>query len=101
MSKQYYFKQFSLAYVLSLSVKNISISSYSVKSNSSNSKNSVLVLSRSIFIQIISSIFFKYNLVWVHSLIVKKYLFQAIQFIQTILIQPNQFSISKILFTLS
>ena len=36
----FYFKQFSLAWVQSLIVKNISILSYSVKSNSSNSTNS-------------------------------------------------------------
>ena len=42
---------------------------------------------KSIFIQIFSS-------VWVHNLIVKTFLFQAIQFIQTVLIQLIQFSIS-------
>ena len=39
--KQFYFKQFSLASVHCLIVKNISISSYSVYLNSSNSANSV------------------------------------------------------------
>ena len=38
---QFYFKQFSLAWVHSLIVKNIFISSYSVFSNSFNSTNSV------------------------------------------------------------
>ena len=38
-NSQFYFKQFSLALVHSLIVKNISISSYSVYSNSSNSAN--------------------------------------------------------------
>ena len=38
---QFYFKQFSLAWVHSLIVKYISISNYSVKSDSSNSANSV------------------------------------------------------------
>ena len=41
LNNQFYFKQFSLALVHSLIVKNISISSYSVYSNSSNSTNSV------------------------------------------------------------
>ena len=36
-NNQFYFKQFSLAWVHSLIVKNISISSYSVYANSSNS----------------------------------------------------------------
>ena len=40
-NNQFYFKKFSLAWVHSLIVKNISISSYSVQSNSSNSNNSV------------------------------------------------------------
>ena len=40
-NNQFYFKQLSLAWVQSLIVKNISISSYSVYSNSSNSNNSV------------------------------------------------------------
>ena len=42
LNNQFYFKQFSLACVLSLIVKNISISSYSFYSNSSNSAHSVL-----------------------------------------------------------
>ena len=41
LCKQFYFKQFSLAWVYSLIVKNISISNYTVFSNSSNSNNSV------------------------------------------------------------
>ena len=41
LCSQFYFKQFSLAWVYSLIVKNISISNYSVYSNSSNSANSV------------------------------------------------------------
>ena len=40
-NNQLYLKQFSLAWVHSLIVKNISFSSYSVLSNSSNSANSV------------------------------------------------------------
>ena len=40
-NNQFYFKQFSLALVHSLIVKNISILSYSVYSNGSNSANSV------------------------------------------------------------
>ena len=36
--------------------------------------------------QIVSSIFKKFSLAWVHTLIVKTYLFQPIQFIQTVLI---------------
>ena len=40
-NKQLHFKQFNLALVHSLIVKNISILSYSVLSNSSNSNNSV------------------------------------------------------------
>ena len=40
-NNQFYFKQSSLAWVHSLIVKNISISSYSVESNSSNLNNSV------------------------------------------------------------
>ena len=37
--------------------------------------------------------FFKqFSLAWIHSFIVKTFLFQAIQFIQTILIQLIQFS---------
>ena len=45
--------------------------------------------------QIVSSIFKKFSLACVHRLIVKKkFLFQAIQFIQTVLIQVIQFSIS-------
>ena len=35
-----------------------------------------------------------FSLAWVHSLIVKTSLFQAIQFSQTVLIQPIQFSLS-------
>ena len=38
---QFYFKQFSLAWVHSLIVKNITISNYSVYSNNSNSNNFV------------------------------------------------------------
>ena len=34
------------------------------------------------------------SLAYVHSLLIKTFLFQAIQFIQTVLIQPIQFSIS-------
>ena len=41
VNNQFYFKQFSLAWVHSLIVKNISISNYLVYSNSSNSDNSV------------------------------------------------------------
>ena len=42
-----------------------------------------------------SQFYFKqFSLAWVHSLIVKTFLFQAIQFIQTVLIQLIQFSIS-------
>ena len=41
LCKQFYFKYFSWAWVNSLIVKNISISSYSVYSNSSNSANLV------------------------------------------------------------
>ena len=40
-NNQFYLKQFSLAWVHSLIVKNISISNYSVYSNSSNSTNSI------------------------------------------------------------
>ena len=39
-NSQFFFKQFSLTLVYSLIVKNISISSYSVSSNISNSNNS-------------------------------------------------------------
>ena len=38
--------------------------------------------------------FKQFSLAIIHSLIVKKYLFQAIQFIQTVRIQPIEFSIS-------
>ena len=41
LCREFYLKNFSLAWVHSLIVKNISISSYSVYSNSSNSANSV------------------------------------------------------------
>ena len=41
LNNQFYFKQFSLALVHSLIVKNISISSYSLYSNSYNLANSV------------------------------------------------------------
>ena len=40
---QFYFKQFSLAWVHSFNVKNISISNYSVQPNSSNSTNSISI----------------------------------------------------------
>ena len=43
-NSQFYFKQFSLASVHSLIVKNISISNYSVYSNSFNSANFVYTL---------------------------------------------------------
>ena len=43
--------------------------------------------------QIVSSISKKFNLAWVHSLIVKAFLFQSIQFSQTVLIQLIQFNI--------
>ena len=42
-----------------------------------------------------SQFYFKqFSLAWVHNLIVKTFIFQAIQFSQTILIQTIQFSIS-------
>ena len=41
----------------------------------------------------------QFNLAWVHSIIVKSILFQAIQFSQTVLIQTIQFSLSIFLST--
>ena len=49
---------------------------------------------KSIFIQIISSIFKQLSLAWVHILMVKSFLFQAIQFIRKVLIQPIQLCVS-------
>ena len=63
-NKQFYFKQFSLEYVHSLIIKDISISNYSVYSNSFISSNSVS---------------YKYTFAYTH-LNVKIVLFQAIQF---------------------
>ena len=81
----FYFKQFSLALVHSLIVKNISISSYTIYSNSSNSANSV-----SISIDFVET-----------QLNVKTVIYQTIQFSvstvsmsKTVPFQPIQFSIS-------
>ena len=38
--------------------------------------------------------FKQFSLAWIHSLIVKSFLFRAIQFSQTVIFQPIQFSLS-------
>ena len=89
---EFYFKQFSLAWIHSLIFQNISILSYTVYSNSSNSANSAY---KYVFcLQTVkcqnSSIQFS-----VYTVSMSKTVpFQAIEFSQTVLIQTIQFSIS-------
>ena len=120
-NKQFYFKQFSIAWVHSLIIKNISISIYSVYLNSYNSNNSLLykyrfylhtvtcqnssILNNSVkckysfnvknsliqTIQFSISTQFKCKYTFSSS---KTSLFQAIHVSQTVLIPTIQFSIS-------
>ena len=55
-----------------------------------------LLNAKSIFIQIIIFFFKQFSVTWVHSFLSKTFLFQAIQFKQTVLIQTIQFSVSRV-----